>query len=216
MKLRSSLGALGICGDSSEQTIAIRQCSICRARRSGVPVRGESAGRYDDHPLRSELYQSNRTDSSLIPLPSPRMFRRFRSGWTRAQTDPPGLVVAARGYLRAEFPRATGPAIAALVHLRTVSRVMEAGRAPHDVARGLHTDAARPRAAARAIEATVLADDLARRQRPAGCVTGRLDKRNVPPESEESNHQGSRPDGNAPASPATDCLRDAVEAVNLH
>src|SRR5215216_3505845 len=53
MKLESSLGALGICGGASEQTIAIYQCSICRAQRSGVSVQ-------------NELYQSNRTDSSLI------------------------------------------------------------------------------------------------------------------------------------------------------
>src|SRR5829696_4177596 len=68
MKLRSSLGALGICGDSSEQTIAICQCSICRARRSGVPIRGESGSRHDGHSLRCQLYQSNRTDSNLIPV----------------------------------------------------------------------------------------------------------------------------------------------------
>src|SRR5215217_2861235 len=53
MKLESSLGALGICGDASEQTIVIIQCSICRARRSGIL-------------LQNELYQSKRTDSSLI------------------------------------------------------------------------------------------------------------------------------------------------------
>src|SRR4051794_22028089 len=69
MKQRSSLGALGICGDSSEQTIAICQCSICRARRSGVSVRRELARRDDNDPLRRELYQSNRTDSSLISNP---------------------------------------------------------------------------------------------------------------------------------------------------
>ena len=93
MKQRSSLGALGIgiCGDSSEQTIAICQCSIRRARRSGVSVRTEAQSRDSglrrhDHPwvrqglspvntarrrtkcpLRCQLYQSNRTDSSLIP-----------------------------------------------------------------------------------------------------------------------------------------------------
>src|SRR5215212_8896529 len=54
MKQESSLGALGICGDASEQTIAIYQCSIRGARWSGVFVQ-------------KELYQSNRTDSSLIP-----------------------------------------------------------------------------------------------------------------------------------------------------
>src|SRR3954468_17172944 len=67
MKQRSSLGALGICGDSSEQTIVICQCSICRARRSGVSIHRDLAPRDDNNPLRCELYQSNRTDSSLIP-----------------------------------------------------------------------------------------------------------------------------------------------------
>src|SRR5215208_3304604 len=66
MKLRSSLGALGICGDSSEQTIAICQCSICRARRSGVSIRDKFVSRHDDHPLHWQLYQANRTDSNLI------------------------------------------------------------------------------------------------------------------------------------------------------
>src|SRR5687768_14476533 len=94
MKQRSSLGALGmgICGDSSEQTIVICQCSIRRARRSGVSVRTEvrgrdsavrrhdghtwvrrclshvvTAGHRTRHPLRCQLYQPKRTDSSLIP-----------------------------------------------------------------------------------------------------------------------------------------------------
>src|SRR5918998_6805614 len=68
MKQRSSLGALGICGDSSEQTIAISQCSICRARQSGVSIRDEFVRRHDDHPLRWQLYQANRSDSNLILL----------------------------------------------------------------------------------------------------------------------------------------------------
>src|SRR5215212_2052665 len=66
MKQRSSLGALGICGDKYEKTIVIFHFSFCRARLSGFFMLNKLISRHDDHPLRRKLYQSNRTDSNLI------------------------------------------------------------------------------------------------------------------------------------------------------
>src|ERR687898_2637185 len=68
MKQRSSLGALGICGGASEQTIVICQCSIYRARRSGVSIRDGLVDQHDAQSPGCELYQSYRTDSNLIPV----------------------------------------------------------------------------------------------------------------------------------------------------
>jgi hypothetical protein len=62
----------------------------------------------------------------------------------------------------------------------------------------------------------VFADDFVRLQRLAVAISGRLSDRNVPPKPGEPSDEGTHPDDEAPAGAATDCLRDAVEAVTFH